>query len=179
MPGTGNITGIEGAYNFFWYTRGTGVYMTTNNGDNWTQVYTASGALNDVDFASQTGCLVGWVVGASGTIAKMGLDSLVGIGNNNNDIPLSFSLGQNYPNPFNPTTKIIFDITSVGAIHELPVKLIVYDAIGREAAVLVNEYKQPGRYTVEFDASSFSSGVYFYKLSAGDFTDTKKMLLIK
>jgi predicted acyl esterase len=93
---------------------------------------------------------------------------------NGNENPYSFSLGQNYPNPFNPVTNINF---------ELPVKNLVtikiYDILGRELAALVNEVKDAGSYNTVFDASGFSSGVYFYTIKSGSFTDTKKMLLVK
>ncbi|MBI5402783.1 MAG: S8 family serine peptidase [Ignavibacteriae bacterium] len=88
--------------------------------------------------------------------------------------PKSFSLYQNYPNPFNPVTKIDFDIPS-----DINVVLKVYDITGREIKTLVNEKKSAGYYTVEFSSGSFASGVYFYRLEAGEFTAVKKMLLIK
>jgi subtilisin-like proprotein convertase family protein len=93
-----------------------------------------------------------------------------------------YSLSQNYPNPFNPVTNIKFSVPLAGNI-----KLTVFDILGREAAVLLNEHKYPGVYNVDFDASRLASGVYFYRLEAGDpsagsghsFVQTKKMLLIK
>jgi hypothetical protein len=91
------------------------------------------------------------------------------------DISLNeFTLEQNYPNPFNPSTKISWQ-SAVGSWQTLK----VYDIMGNEVATLVNEYRPAGKYEVEFDASSFTSGVYFYKLQAGTFVDTKKMVLIK
>lgn len=108
----------------------------------------------------------------------------VGIVKNNNHIPTSFNLYQNYPNPFNPTTKIKFDIPPLSVKNgEGPgvrnITLKVYDLLGREVATLVNEKLQPGTYEVEFNGSDFPSGAYFYKLETGDFTHTKKMVLIK
>lgn len=88
--------------------------------------------------------------------------------------PESFSLEQNYPNPFNPTTNIGFRIAEFGFTI-----LKVYDVLGKEIATLVNEEKPAGSYEVEFDASGLSSGIYFYKLQAGSFLETKKMLLLK
>jgi hypothetical protein len=93
---------------------------------------------------------------------------------NHNQTPLVYELKQNYPNPFNPATKIAYALPKSGSV-----KLVVFDVLGREVAVLVNEYKKSGTYEVDFDASRLSSGVYFYRINAGDFTDTKKMLLIK
>jgi len=91
-------------------------------------------------------------------------------------IPAEFCLEQNYPNPFNPVTIIKFQIPeSMGG----NVVLKVYDLLGREVATLVNEEKAPGIYNVEFNASSLSSGVYFYKLSVNSFSEIKKMMLLK
>ena len=90
-----------------------------------------------------------------------------------------FSLEQNYPNPFNPSTKISYSIPSVGNEYFRSVKLKVYDILGREVAELVNEQQKPGYYEVQFDASKLTSGVYFYKLQAGSFLQTKKMILLR
>jgi hypothetical protein len=98
----------------------------------------------------------------------------VGAGNNNNEVPNSYKLEQNYPNPFNPVTSIAYSIPKSG-----PVKLTIYDMLGREVAVLVNEFKQAGSFSVDFDASELSSGAYLYKIEAGDFRDSKKMMLVK
>jgi ligand-binding sensor domain-containing protein len=89
-------------------------------------------------------------------------------------IPNVFALNQNYPNPFNPTTTITF---SVGT-HSY-VSLQVYDMLGREVATLINQEKLAGRYQVTFDASKLSSGVYFYRLKAGSYIQTQKMLLLR
>jgi hypothetical protein len=100
--------------------------------------------------------------------------NLVNISNNHNSLPAVYSLAQNYPNPFNPVTKIEYAIPKPGNV-----KLIIYDVLGREVTVLVNEMKQSGYYSVSFDASIYPSGVYFYRLESGDFKDVKKMVLIK
>jgi photosystem II stability/assembly factor-like uncharacterized protein len=174
-PGTGNITGLAGgAGTDYWYTRGNNVYITTNSGDNWVTAYTGTTALWAVDMQTVSGCPRGWAVGATGTIIKIGNDTLVGVTNNNNQIPNSYSLEQNYPNPFNPTTNIKFGIPKSGLV-----KLVVYDILGRHVTTLVNEVKQAGSFVVNFDASSLASGVYFYKIESKDFVQTKKMLLIK
>ncbi|HEY3252063.1 MAG TPA: S8/S53 family peptidase [Ignavibacteria bacterium] len=99
---------------------------------------------------------------------------LVGIVPVSNEIPKVFKLYENYPNPFNPTTKIKFDLPKTGIT-----KLAVYDILGREVASLVNEELKAGKYEINFNAGNFSSGVYFYKIIAGEFVDTKKMLLVK
>jgi len=102
---------------------------------------------------------------------------LVGINQIGSEIPEEFSLQQNYPNPFNPSTKIKFSLPSEGGAQN--VRLIVYDELGREAAALVNEKLQPGEYEISFNAANFPSGVYYYRLETGNFTDTKKIILIK
>lgn len=97
-----------------------------------------------------------------------------GITNISNDIPTKFYLKENYPNPFNPKTKIKFAIAKEGEV-----KIVVYDVRGREIQSLVNESLKPGLYDVFFDGSKYTSGVYLYKIIAGDYTETKKMLMVK
>jgi hypothetical protein len=91
-----------------------------------------------------------------------------------NNLPIVFALEQNYPNPFNPTTTIKYTIPTSQFVT-----LNVFDMIGREITSLVNEEKSPGNYEVKFDGSSFASGIYFYRLKAGNYLETKKILLIK
>jgi photosystem II stability/assembly factor-like uncharacterized protein len=95
--------------------------------------------------------------------------------------PVRFNLEQNYPNPFNPVTSIEYAVGGIGGqgLGASNVRLVVYDLIGREVAVLVNERKAPGRYEVKFDASGLASGVYFYTLQAGDFVQSKKLVLLR
>jgi hypothetical protein len=89
-------------------------------------------------------------------------------------IPTQASLDQNYPNPFNPTTVVSFQLPVASNVW-----LAVYDLLGREVAVLVNERKAPGSYKVKFDGSSLASGVYFYRLQAGDFVQSRKLLSLR
>ncbi len=98
----------------------------------------------------------------------------VGIQNSVTGIPSEYELKQNYPNPFNPATKISFSIPK-----ESFVTLKIYDVLGKEVARIVNESKLPGYYDVNFNASNFASGIYFYKLEAGGFEVTKRMMLLK
>ncbi len=94
--------------------------------------------------------------------------------------PVKFTLYQNYPNPFNPATTIKYSIpSSVSKDGVSPVTLKVYDILGRETATLVNEKKAAGEYEINFDASKLASGVYFYQLRAGSFTQTRKMVLLR
>lgn len=116
-------------------------------------------------------------------VLKNKFDTPTGIENDtdNEKIINDYYLSQNYPNPFNPTTTISFTIPNVGDeyIRALQTKLIVYDILGREVKTLVNEIKSPGTYEIIFDASDLSSGTYFYRLTSGNFIQTKKMLLVK
>ncbi|MBT8387878.1 MAG: T9SS type A sorting domain-containing protein [Ignavibacteria bacterium] len=101
------------------------------------------------------------------------MDGLTSAGNNNL-VVRSFNLDQNYPNPFNPSTTITYSLAT-----EEHVSLKVYDIMGREVTELVNEDQAAGTHSLEFDASSLASGMYFYKISAGNFVSTKKMILLK
>jgi len=89
-------------------------------------------------------------------------------------VPEKFSLSQNYPNPFNPSTKINYDVP-----FDSRVELVVFDMTGKEIAKVVNELKTAGYYTVTFNSANLPSGVYFYKLIAGNHVETKKMTLVK
>jgi hypothetical protein len=103
-----------------------------------------------------------------------GCGVIVGSNTGSNSTPVEYSLSQNYPNPFNPSTKISFVLPKADKV-----KIVVFDLLGKEIAVLVNESRTAGTHSIDFNASSLASGVYFYKIEAGDFTATKKMLLIK
>jgi hypothetical protein len=98
----------------------------------------------------------------------------IGIQNISTEIPSAFSLKQNYPNPFNPSTNVKFSIVNAG-----DVKIVVYDARGREVQTLVNERLQAGTYDVTFDGSRLNSGVYFYKLSVNGYSQTRRMVMTK
>jgi hypothetical protein len=92
---------------------------------------------------------------------------------------LTFSLDQNYPNPFNPSTKIKYTISSVGTSLMKFVQLKIFDVLGNEITTLVNEEKPAGEYEVEFNGASLPSGIYFYQMNAGEFTETRKMVLLR
>jgi hypothetical protein len=100
--------------------------------------------------------------------------TLTGITNGNGNVPDEFALRQNYPNPFNPVTKISYDIPKGSQV-----RLTVYDMLGREVTQLVNEYKDAGSYEAVWNGVSQTSGVYFYRIEAGDFTQKMKMILVK
>jgi photosystem II stability/assembly factor-like uncharacterized protein len=178
LPGTGNIVGITGFGSDWWVVRQAAqIYFTFNDGASWTAQYSAPAGNYFHITRSRAGTPTLYAVRDNGGISKAtGL--LLGINPVSNITPEQFSLGQNYPNPFNPSTNIKYQIKENSFV-----KLTIYDVIGREAATLVNEKLSPGTYEVEWDASNYPSGVYFYKLTASggskDFTLTKKMELIK
>ena len=99
--------------------------------------------------------------------------------NDEYSVPVEFNLFQNYPNPFNPSTKIRFTIPNVASSFSLITTLVVYDILGNEITSLINKELPAGEYVFTFDASELSSGIYFYKLKAGSFIVTKKMILIR
>jgi hypothetical protein len=118
---------------------------------------------------------VGWSWGGANVIYKWTGGQLIPTSVEfTNEVVQDFHLEQNYPNPFNPKTTISFSIPTSGFVT-----LKVYGILGREVANLVNEEKPSGTYQVSFDASSLSSGVYFYQLQAGNIVETKKMILMK
>jgi photosystem II stability/assembly factor-like uncharacterized protein len=174
-PGaSGSLDGLDGKGTDWWSIRtGTDIYRSTNQGGTWTTAYTVTGAaFNDIDLVDGVGgCPTGWAVG-TGTVVKMG--ATVGITSYSSEVPESYMLKQNFPNPFNPTTNINFTIPSSGFVT-----LKVYNMAGMEVATLLNETKTAGSYIVGFNAANLPSGAYFYRISTNNFTDTKKMLLIK
>lgn len=93
---------------------------------------------------------------------------------NNNQVPVVYSLSQNYPNPFNPETRIQFGLPKSGNV-----KLVIYDVLGAEVATLVNSRLEAGFHTVVFSGSNYASGIYFYRIESGDFVNVKKMVLVK
>jgi hypothetical protein len=119
-----------------------------------------------------TQSMFGWAV--EKWTYKGTLPTLNGVAKISSDLPERWSLAQNYPNPFNPTTNFRFD---VGVASQ--VTLTVYDALGRQLETIVNQTMQPGTYSATWNALPYSSGVYFYKLQAGSFNETKRMVLMK
>lgn len=150
------------------------IMKTVNTGNSWiTEQTPVSTVLNSIYFANNE---TGWTCGFNGTILKTTNGGITGLNNSTGSVPAEFSLLQNYPNPFNPVTKIKFAIGGESAAQTF---LYVYDVLGNEVAVLADQNLKPGLYEADWDASAFPSGVYFYKLSAGEFTQTRKMVLVK
>ncbi len=128
--------------------------------------------MNQTTSGTLKGCVINGVVYGDTSM-------VVGIKQISSEVPENYSLSQNYPNPFNPVTKIKFAIPPVRQRHAFDVQLIVYNILGREIATLVNQQLKPGTYEVEWDGSNNPSGVYFYKLTSGDFIESRKMIFIK
>jgi hypothetical protein len=161
------------------YTAGNGgVFKSTNDG-------TSFANFNLTYSSNQIMCFQNKIIVAASGTSNGGVyiysDSLVVVKQISNAVPEKFELSQNYPNPFNPKSNIKFSIpkTPISSIAGLEVSLAVYDILGREIEVLVNQNLNPGSYEVYWDASKYSSGVYFYKLVCGSFSKTKKMILLK
>jgi hypothetical protein len=149
-----------------------GVFVSNNNGTNWTQRNEGFGnAVVNALCISNNYIFAGTFINS---VYRRPLSEVIGIKPISEQVPAHFALEQNYPNPFNPTTVISFQLSVAGQVV-----LKVYDVMGREVQTLVNESLKPGTYEASFDGSSLNSGVYFYKISAGEFSETKKMLMIK
>jgi len=167
------------------------VFFSSDTGKTWTKEFGLNNLwFNDIIFTDENN---GWLLAnapATGIKTRIFRTTnggqggiVVSIDNDGTDInPMGFKLKQNYPNPFNPSTKIKYTIPSVTlrqAQSDINVTLKVYDILGREVATLVNEEKPAGTYEVEFDGTGLPSGIYFYKLTAGKFSSTKKLVLLK
>jgi photosystem II stability/assembly factor-like uncharacterized protein len=155
------------------------IIKTTDGGISWvSQNGPTTQELSSLFFINEN---TGWVVG-DGIFKTTNGGGTVYVKNDNNyrnNIPKQIELFQNYPNPFNPITTISFTIPSVGTSLMKSLQLKIYDILGREVAVLVNEKRPARKYTVQWNAEKFSSGLYFYRLTAGEFSETKKMILLR
>ena len=166
------------------YTNGTNlyagtnnsVYLSTNYGQSWIDISAGAPFDSNAAIISITIADSNLIVGTNGNGAwRFPLSQLVtGINDGYNQLPTGFSLNQNYPNPFNPSTIISYSLP----LHSY-VSLNVYDALGREVRTLVNEEQNAGIHKVTFNSGNLTSGVYYYRLAAGSFIDTKKLILLK
>jgi hypothetical protein len=148
------------------------ILRTRNAGATWTSQ--TSGTTSILFGVSFTDAEYGTVVGDSGTILHTTNGGVTSVGGEHNGVPHQYSLSQNYPNPLNPSTTIKFELPKASLVS-----LTVYDILGRVVSVLVNEGRGAGVHEVKFDGSSLASGVYFYRLQAENFTQTKRLLLLK
>jgi hypothetical protein len=152
------------------------ILRTTNGGSSWTRQ--SSGTINDLLGVSFTDANTGTAVGVGGTILRTKTGGVTAVKEEVVSIlPSDFSLMQNYPNPFNASTVISYSLPGVGTRHD--VSLRVYDMVGRVVAVLVDGERPAGTHRVVWDAAGYASGVYFYRLQAGGFIESKKLILLK
>lgn len=165
--------------------------ISVDGGTNWTQIWEA---LNDgqpwgwryqnvdiTQYANNSEMKLAWqYVGNDGDVAAVdnvkltGFVTVTDVEEEHERIPIHYELSQNYPNPFNPSTKISYSIPNSGKVM-----LVIYDVLGREVKTLVNQEQNAGKYTIDFNAERLSSGVYFYRLSADKFSETRKLLLLR
>jgi len=161
--GTSNLL-VEVCYDNSAYTQYSPVNSSAVSGMTW-------GYYTD----NSTGCtMTGGAAQANRPNVCITFIPVNGTGNIGMSTPTKYSLDQNYPNPFNPVTKINFEIPKQGFVS-----LKIYDVLGREVKTLVNEVKSPGFYSVDFNGTELSSGVYFYRMESNGFTEIKRMMLIK
>jgi photosystem II stability/assembly factor-like uncharacterized protein len=161
-----------------------GVFLSTNNGINWIPVN--KGLHTDINSLAVCGTNL-YANTLTKGVWRRPLSEMITAVETSTELPKHYILEQNYPNPFNPVTKIKYQIPlgfaaspfSKGGIKGGFVTLKVYDILGNEVATLVNEEKPAGTYEVEFNGSKLSSGIYFYQLRTGNFSETKKMLMMK
>ncbi len=176
IPGSGSINGFSFTDNIgeLFLSRGTSIYQTTNGGINWAAATTQTGTYTHMQGADArgNGDFNIWAIRNNGGISKYTFP--IGIKPISSEVPNSFTLHQNYPNPFNPVTKIKFDIPK-SAYTEIK----IYDNLGREVYTLVSQEITAGKYEVEWNAVNYPSGVYYYKLNSDNYSETKKMVLIK
>ena len=168
LPNSFGISLAVSATNVFAGAYSNGVFLTTDNGANWIDVNDGFGSSRTISCLAVLGddLFAGFY---NGEVRRRPLSQMITSVEDQNDIPISFNLSQNYPNPFNPSTKINYSITEFSQVA-----LKIYDVLGTEVATLVNEEKPAGNYEVNFNASQLSSGIYFYKLQAGNFVSTKE-----
>jgi|WetSurMetagenome_2_1015567.scaffolds.fasta_scaffold01553_13 photosystem II stability/assembly factor-like uncharacterized protein len=154
-------------------------YFSSDTGKTWTtELFCLDLTFRDIKFTdSNHGWLLAWGPGTMNSklyyTSNGGFGGIVGV-DEVSEQPINYFLSQNYPNPFNPNTVIQYQIPELSLVT-----ITVYDLLGREVAILVNEEKPAGNYKIEFNASSLTSGVYYYQIKSGNFTQTKKMILLR
>jgi hypothetical protein len=156
-------------------TSGTqGVYLSTNYGANWTTINQGYNYIPPVYSLLIANNYIFAGTYSNAVWRRVLSEVINGTNYIITEIPPSFSLEQNYPNPFNPSTNIRYEIPKTGLV-----KIVIFDEIGREVETLVDEKQSPGTYEITFNATNYPSGVYFYRLEANNYRETKRMILIK
>ena len=160
--------------NIIWTAGGGTLWYTDDSGEDWIQVNCKTP--NTIVSLSFVNSSFGWIVGFGGEILKTANGGVTFIEDEKNNYtqPTEFLLSQNYPNPFNSSSIIKYSVPKSSQVS-----LKIFNALGEEIAVLVNEEKSSGDYELTWNAANLSSGVYFYRLQAGNFTQTRKLILIK
>jgi hypothetical protein len=150
-----------------------GVYLSSNDGANW---FRKNEGMTGNYWVTSLIIFNGYIFAGTPNhgLWRRSLTDFVAVNKIGVEIPSSYTLNQNYPNPFNPSTFIKYQITKNSSVS-----LKVFDALGREVEILINEKQSPGTYEVHFNGSNLPSGIYFYKLETDNFSDVKKMVLIK
>jgi hypothetical protein len=176
-----DIEYIPGNPSNVWYASIT-VCFSSDTGKTWVEEFRLENFFfRDIVFTDENN---GWLL-ANKTASSFntrifrttngGFGGIVSVDDNKNNLIISnYILEQNYPNPFNPITKIKYQIPEISFVT-----IKIYDVLGNEISTIVNEEKPAGNHNVDFTASSLPSGIYFYRLQAGDFIQTKKMVLLK
>ncbi len=171
VPGYPNVVYVSGRYVNDPTNGSKGrILKSTDAGNTFANTVWGTGSIFLNDLATTATNV--FIVGTGGLVITG--EHLIGITPISTEVPQNFSLSQNYPNPFNPSTKIKVEI-----LKSENIKLFIFDITGKVVTTLVNETLRPGTYEVSFDASSLSSGTYFYRLTSSSFTETKKMVLVK
>jgi hypothetical protein len=148
---------------------------SVDGGATWTTMTTGGiTGFNDLSFVFIGGVVYGYAIAEDGSVVKLVDNTLTAIDPNNTNTPETFALQQNYPNPFNPVTTIKYSVPVSGNVS-----VKIYNSMGAEVMTVVNKNHSSGNYVEEVDMSQFSSGIYFYTMTSGGFTETKKMMLVK
>ena len=172
----GGVSNISGEYTDYVVIKYNSVGVQS-----WITTYNGPG--NDIDSAFAICVSLGGNVYLTGTswggssgydVATVKFSQPTGIRSPASDIPGNYNLLQNYPNPFNPVTHIDYQLPIDGFTN-----ITMYDVLGREITGLVSEFQKAGKYTVTWDGSNYPSGTYFYRFTSGDYSDTKKLILVK
>ena len=150
---------------------GMGVFYSTNNGDSWISISGIPSRVSYVTFDASNFLYAGT---QTGKIYRSKVATTTGINGNSGIVLKEFALHQNFPNPFNPSTMISYSISRSGLVS-----LKVFNVLGEDIATLVNETNDAGKYNIEWNASRFPSGLYFYRLQADNDSETKKMIFLK
>lgn len=168
-----SVTALAVSGNTVFAGTGSGIFVTSNNGAHWTAANTGL----EIDAVLSLAVIETYLyAGTNGRgVWRRPLSELVtSVGMPSTDFPMDFSLDQNYPNPFNPSTMISYAIPT-----RSHVTLTVFNILGQKVAELVNAEKEPGVYNVTFGANALASGVYLYRMQAGSFVQTKKLVVVK